>query len=267
MTLHARPVPNDQRVHRLRQGHVRAASAPLDGMWLCGLVPAARHVGLFQGDELVGYYCIDDDEQLLQFYVDDRCRVFAAEAFDAALERDQPQGAVVSTAEAEYLSFCFDRFDAFEVNALMYQHQYAAKSEQVPLVSLGDEQLDEAVVFAHATLGAPKAWLRGYYAGLISRGELYALRESATLVGLGESRGFQGLQPGYADLGVIIGREHRGRSLATRVLCSLVSLNEQRGLKSMCSTESSNLAARKAIGRAGFTACNRIIRFSSRSAP
>jgi len=260
MTVEFRPVPSLDPLEPLRRRFVEQATAPLDGMWLCGLAPAAAHVGLVFNKVLAGYYCLNDDGFLLQFYVDEAHRPQAIEVFKTVASQDAVCGAFASTAEPEYLSLCMDHFPHIEVNALMYQqHGPSAAGPPLGMKPLSAAELGEAVDFASTAIGAPKDWLRGYYEGLIAREELFGLREQDILVGLGENRGFAGLQPGYADLGVIIGQERRGRGLATRVLRDLVRANELRGLRSMCSTEANNVAAQTAIGRAGFVARNRIV--------
>ncbi len=260
MTVEFRPIPSLEPLEPLRRRYLQQATAPLDGMWLCGLVPAAAHVGFVLDDVLAGYYCVNDDGFLLQFHVDEALRPQAVDLFDTVATRDEVHGAFASTAEPEYLSLCVDHFPRIEVNALMYQQQHPLpESPPLGMSLLSHAHLEEAVVFASAAIGAPEDWLGGYYGGLIAREELFALREQDILVGLGESRGFAGLQPGYADLGVIVGQAQRGRGLATQILRDMVRTNEQRGLRSMCSTEARNTAARTAIGRAGFVPQHRIV--------
>lgn len=265
MTLIAQPLSDRHDIQPLRRRYVMGATAPLDGMWQCGLVPASTHTGLFHDDALVGYYSIDAQNLVLQFHLDASHRPRAADAFAALVDREKPDGAVVSTAEPDFLSLCLDHFPSFEVNALMYQHRgpAALEVERLALEPLTSTHLDEAVDFAHAALGAPTQWLREYYTGLLAREELFGTREHERLIGLGESRGFQGLQPGYADLGVIVAKTHRRRGLATRILGSLAHMNAERDLRPLCSTEPTNTGARRAIERAGFFARNRIVRFAA----
>ena len=53
----------------LKQQYIDQTTAPLDGMWLTGFVPMASHFGFYENQELVGYYCINNDGYLLQFYL------------------------------------------------------------------------------------------------------------------------------------------------------------------------------------------------------
>ena len=268
------PLNSIELLKDLKQRYLSQTTAPLDGMWLHGFVPAARHYAWCEHDELRGYLCVNDEGYLLQFFVDPRYRDHETALFESAVVRGESsagpiKGAFVSTAEPHPLSLCLDHYRAFEVNALMYQLDESmgaspqADRETIALERLVPGQLPLAVAFAMAEIGAPEQWVTGYYANLIERGELYGSWRGEQLVATGESRCRDEPQGPYADLGVIVARSCRGQGLATRVLATLVSANEREGVTSVCSTERGNRAAQKAIARVGFVAHNRILRFDA----
>ncbi len=151
----------------------------------------------------------------------------------------------------------------------MYQWdptQPVALKPVLPLREVSEAQMSEAIAFTVAAIGAPEAWLGSYYAKLIAFGELFGLWEGERLIAVGESRRADrvrndSVQTEYADLGVIVAESERGRGLATQILRDLVSSNQRDGFRSICSTERSNVAAQRAITRAGFFPPHRIIRF------
>ncbi len=254
----------------LKEGYIQQATAPLDGMWLTGFVPMASHFGFYESDELVGYCCVNDDGYLLQFYCDPNSACDPVEVFASLFQNaDQPAGKLagvfVSTAEPNVLTLCMDRFPRFEVNALMYQRHSSALEEPLDstptLLPMEPDQLLAAVEIAVQSIGAPDVWLRGYYASLIQLGELFGAWKDDRLIALGESRGYDDYQIGCADLGVLVSRDERGKGHATQVLLQLARYNEARGLTSICSTERNNIAAQKAIARAGFKPVHRIVQF------
>ena len=255
---------------KLKKQYVQQTTAPLDGMWLGGFVPMANHFGCYEGDELVGFFCVNDAGYLLQFLVNQNCQSQSSQLFETVLHGDDLpsgniKGAFVSTAEPYLLSLCLDCFSKFDVNALMYQLDggIREKSQEnaLSMTTVDSSQLSEAVDFAVASIGAPADWLTGYFTNLINRQELFGVWENGRLVATGESRGYDEYQTQYADVGVVVAESERGRGMATRVLRRLVAMNEAKGLKSICSTEKTNIAAQKAIGRAGFFASNRIVQF------
>ena len=262
-------IESAEQLSDFKQQYMRQTTAPLDGMWLCGFVPIASHYGLSLDGELIGFFCVNAEGYLLQFFVQSQYQRRSSELFEKIL-RTSPEpinGAFVSTAEPLYLSLCFDHFSGFKVNALMYQLDDASGANNaidgdLGLTEVAPGQLAETVEFAVAAIGAPAAWLESYYGNLISRQELFGVWENGHLVATGESRGYDEYQTSYADLGVIVAPSERGRGLATRVLKRLVAMNEAKGLKSICSTEKANRGAQIAISRAGFSDRNRIIQFN-----
>lgn len=257
----------------LKHLYMRQTTAPLDGMWLCGFVPAATHYGLYSEGDLNGFFCVNDEGYVLQFFVGPHYQRQSSVLFDSIVRRgDSPAGALkgafVSTAEPGSLSLCLDHLRLAGVNALMYELDAASGGVSkhhgesgLTLKLLTAAQLPEAVAFATAAIGAPQAWLTAYYGRLIERGELFGTWEGARLIATGESRGYDEFQVDCADLGVVVAESERGRGLATQILKDLASMNDSAGLKSICSTERENVAAQTAIVRAGFLARNRILQF------
>ena len=268
--IQIRKVESTEQLAVLKKRYIQEATAPLDGMWLCGFVPAAIHFGLFDDDALVGFFCLNEDGYMLQFLLTEFHQGQALEVFQWIVNGDNSlygtiKGSFVSTAEPHFLSLCFDCFSTFHVNALMYQLGSANQEnpKENALKPISSSHLSQAVDFAVDSIGAPAEWLNGYFLNLINRHELFGVWNNGQLVATGESRGYDEHQMDYADVGVIVAESERGKGLATQVLRELVFMNESNGLRSICSTEKTNVAAQKAIGRAGFIPRNRIIQFHS----
>lgn len=258
----------DELAH-LKEAYFRAAKSPLDGMWHMGFVPMAAHYGIYENQHLVGFCCVNDDGFLLQFYLKHKQQMVVNEVFSSIVngtcpEIGQVKGAFVSTAEPEYQSLCLDNSSECVVNAFMYQYdnvQWEHASEGIELTLAPVHQLDALVEFAVDAIGAPKEWLTGYYTNLINREELWFYSQAGVIIAAGECRRFDQYQTEYADLGMIVAPTHRNQGVATKVLSSLVKTAQQQGLKPICSTESENTAAQRAISKAGFMAPNRIVKF------
>ncbi len=273
--MNIEPIDELSPLAELKEAYVRQATAPLDGMWLTGFAPMASHFAFRVNDhELAGYCCVNDEGYMLQFFVAEAHQHLSSTIFATVTQdRDSPAGAIrgafVSTAEPRYFSLCLDAFPHFTVNALMYQRDATPSArpdaDDLPLRPVVPAELPQAIDFAVASIGAPIDWLRGYYGNLVRRQELFGVWADGELVATGESRGYDALQTAYVDVGVVVSPSERGKGLATRVLRKLVTHNETQGLKSICSTEEGNIAAQKAITRAGFFASNRIVRFEASS--
>ena len=253
----------------LKADYFKNSSAPLDGMWHFGFVAMAEHFGFYYDDVLVGYFCVNAEGYLLQFYLAPNSHTSTQDLFSLIAQQHSNaisgvKGAFVSTAEPEYMSLCLENSSVFKVNSLMYQHAGDTSSQQndsLALMLASEQQLTEFVEFAVDGIGAPAAWLTGYYGNLIKRKELFGYWQEGQLLASGECRLFDDFQINYADLGVIVAQPLRGQGIATAVLKNLAALALSKGLTSICSTESGNLAAQKAISNANFSSNNRIVQF------
>lgn len=269
--IEIKPLDSIDALQPLKLAYMEQVAAPLDGMWLQGFVPFARHYGLYADSTLVGFCCVNEEGYMLQFHLQPQYRDEAATTFSQLFTSgDAPtgtiNGAFASTAEPQYFSLCLDHFSNFTVNALMYQllHNAAADPARNPYMELTAadiDELDDLVDFVHRNLGASREWLTEYYTNLINRTEVFCHKNNGGLLAIGECRGYDEYQTTYVDLGVIVDQSARGRGLATKVLRQLVALSLNRGLTPICSTESGNIPAQKAISRAGFFAPHRIVRF------
>ena len=267
--IEIRKVSPVESLTQLKEEYLAQSIAPLDGMWIFGFVPMAQHFGFYDQGKLVGFCCINCDGYLLQFYFSPNSNYRAGDLFTLIVEQNSSvvgkvNGAFVSTAEPIYLCLCLDNYSTFNVNALMYQmKKKGSYSDQAPLPLIGavEEQLSQFVEFAKRSIGAPEEWVTGYYANLISRGELFGYWDGNQLIATGECRLFDKFQSEYADLGMVVAPSERGKGLATRVMSFLIAHARQQGLIPICSTEKSNIGAQKAISRAGLSAEHRIIRF------
>lgn len=264
--LEIKKIKHIEQLNELKVQYFLQASAPLDGMWHFGFVPMADHFGFYQENSLLGYCCINSEGYMLQFYLSPLSRILAADLFYSLTKQSHAligsiKGAFVSTAESAYLSLCLDQSASLKVNALMYQQGIPQQTRELLTMQLATEdQLTIFVAFSVANIAAPEQWLIGYFKQLIEREELFGYWNNGKLLASGECRVVDEFQCGYADLRMIVTESNRGKGIATRALQYLVEMAEKKGLKSICSTEIHNIAAQKAISRAGFITDNRIIK-------
>ncbi len=253
----------------LKEAYFNSAIAPLDGMWHFGFVPMAKHFGFYVKQSLVGFCCVNDESYLLQFYIEPNYHKFSQELFTLIAQQNssiigEVKGAFVSTSEPNYLALSLDNSASFKVNALMYQYNTKLTNNTAEIIEMQlacDKQLSEFVSFAVANISAPEQWLTQYYGNLIARKELFGYWFKGQLLAAGECRLFDQYQTEYADLGMIVAKSARGQGLAQKVLKYLTKHADNQGLKAICSTESSNIAAQKSITHAGFTSTHRIVQF------
>ncbi|MEX0300311.1 MAG: GNAT family N-acetyltransferase [Kordiimonas sp.] len=239
----------------------KQACAPLDGMWL-SFAAMAEHYFIAENDVNIGYYAINNEQKLLQFYVEPSHD--PKTVFQALLTSKTVRGAMVSTAEPEYLSLSLDHQASLSVNGLMYHFQDSAVIEKAIFPSganfklIIQEELETAIDFAHLALGADRNWLNGYYSDRIKGEELFGLWLNGALIAAGECRPSKE-QPAYADVGMVVSPSYRAKGLATNILRKLIQISREKGLKPICSTEFENIGAQKSIARSGFVSHHRIL--------
>jgi len=235
--------------------------APLDDMW-AAFAEAATAYALRIGEEEVGTCCLDDEKQLLRFYVRPGWQHRAEELLRFALEELAVTSLLVSTQDPGFLAPALDLVARSEPHTLFYAARVAAEVPPLDgLVLAQPADLERVVLFEEATLGAPRAFLEGYLRERLERGELWLHEEGRELLAVGELRRDR-QQPGIAQLGVIVAIPARGRGLAARLLAGLVARSRAEGLTAVCSTEVGNHPARRAIERAGFRPDHRLVRLT-----
>ena len=97
----------------------------------------------------------------------------------------------------------------------------------------------------------------GYTENLVNRQEIYMVKEADEIIATSECR-WSDTQPEIADVGIIVGKNHQGKGIATQVLQLQANRVIEAKRKPICSTTMDNIASQKAIKKAGFY-CSNII--------
>ena len=245
----------------MKQRYTASTTAALDGMWEI-FADMADHYAVCEGEKIVGYFAINDQQKLMQFYLPEASD--SIDIFHHVITKFNVNGAFVSTAEPAYLSLCLDRHKHITVNALMYHVGNAASLGEATFPSgcefrlVAKGELETAVAFALEAIGASEEWLTGYYGEHIAQEQLYGLWQNDKIIAAGELRKSASQKP-IADVGMVVSPQHRGGGIATNVLLHLRRLARESGLTAICSTENENIAAQKAITRAGFISHHRVL--------
>lgn len=249
----------------MRRAYLSTLTAPFDGMWEAFASMSHQRRILSAGDP-AGFFCVDDEGQILQFFIAPPFEPGAREIFTRVAAREEVKGAMVSTADPLFLGLCLDVHETVESHTFLYQDLPAehepAREEALTLEIVEASELAAIAELQRDSLPLdPGDWLHGYLENLIARGELFAARAEGEVLATGELR-VSDSQPPFADLGVITMRRHRQRGVASRVLRSLKQLSYERNLVPICSTTVDNVGAQRAIANAGFVSRHRISRFT-----
>lgn len=253
-----------------RRRYLDSTSAPLDGMWL-SFAAMSDHYSFLIDEQVCGYCAVNSENKLLQFHVDSGAD--GETFFQFVLNELKITAANVSSAEPPFLELCKTRSRGEHTLVDLMYHIPAGTLLERPHFPDGTDidqismsQLDSAVEFSVAALGADANWLKEYYIQRIGDGELFGLwiasgSQERQLIATGEFRPSQ-LQPQFADVGMIVAKLYRGQGIATNVLRWLIEKSRTSNKQPICSTSHDNRASQVAIERAGFAKYHEILQFS-----
>ncbi len=251
----------------LKNEYLSSLAGPLDGMWEVGFINTAPHWEIRFDSEVVGYFALNDEACLLQFYLLPGFTKYDRQICENVVEQNSITGAIAHTVDPAFLSLCLDFHDEVSVHTYLYEHQSKeiarhplAEGTAFRLIELSE--LNRTVAFQRACLGGEddlSEWLKGYSTNLISRKELFVLCRGDDWIGLGEYRKSDS-QVSIVDVGMMVDPDERGQRWATYILSLLVDKSETLGDHPICSTTVENIASQKAILGAGFVSRNRVLK-------
>ena len=200
---------------------------------------------------------MDDEKQLLRFHVREDRSTRAVELLGLVRDQLAISRVMVGTLDPFALAPALDLAASVRSHSYFFDHVCEPELEGLPGIALAPPDMQERIIaFEEEAIGAPRAFLEMYVGERIARRELYLHGEKGEIGAVGELRR-DPIQPGIAQLGVIVHPEARRRGLAGRMLTQLVHLARKEELHPICSTELTNTGARRAIERAGFRAHHR----------
>ena len=260
------PIPDSASIAPLKAAWLSGLTAPFDGMWETGFIDSSPHFHVRIDGNVAGYFVVNDEGVLLQFYLGPDHLAMGKEIFREVIGRDSMKSAIVQTIDPLFLSLCLDSHLNLSVHTYLYEHEMhieavhpASSGTELQVALL--ENLDRVNDFQIACLGGQeelRSWLQGYSSNLIGRSELFVLSSGSEWIGLGEYRKSD-TQENVVDVGVMVHPDHRGNKWAAYILSLLAEQGTADGHKVICSTTVENAASQKAIARAGFVSRNRIL--------
>ncbi|MEO8971600.1 MAG: GNAT family N-acetyltransferase [Ktedonobacteraceae bacterium] len=242
-------------IQHIRDDYLRTLVAPMDGMWESVVIAHATFWEIHDYERRIGYFCVDANNYLLRFHLFADYQVQAQEIFRWIVSNYGIQYAITSTIEPLYFSLCLD------LQVGITNHSYLFRDNKRIELSSGlnnsifrkaeKSELDDIVRFYQANTAGTGEWIEAFVKERHAREELFVLHERQTLVATGECIPSQKQVP-YADLGMIVAQEYRGRGLGSFMLTQLKKRCYEAGWRPICSCAADNHASKRAIEKAGF---------------
>lgn len=234
---------------------------PPDDMW-SAFADHADAAALMAGDRLIGNAALDTEGALHRFFMRSGFEHLSTSMLGELRGTRPVRSMIVSTGDPGALSTLLPVGRDPAPVALLYSHEAEPDGGVLDAVRTAtDADHERASAFVPAATGDPAGFIRPYLAERIADGELFIHEADDEILAVGERR-VDRRSVGYAHLGMIVGREHRGRGLGRSMMNSLVAMCGREQLTPLCSTEPDNVAAQRVIRRAGFRGRHTVFRLT-----
>lgn len=252
---------NTATVSNLRSQLYQKLTSPIDAMWEQLYIAYSQHYLIENNDKIWGYCCVNEEGCLVQMFLLEEYSSKMEEVITALIDSKLIISASLSSNEPISFNTCLALAKSIKANTFCFEHV------NIPIEV--DSTLDVALVTTD-DIPAVKAFLKaqvgmddtfGYTENLVSRKEIFMVKESGIIVATSECR-MSDSQPGVADLGIIVNSDFQGKGIATQVMKMQVNRVLKANRNPICSTTVDNVASRKAIEKSGFYCTNIIFDMS-----
>jgi GNAT superfamily N-acetyltransferase len=240
-------------------------TAPFDDMWTLGIIPAGKHYAI-QGDQghSVGYFVVDEENMLLQFYLDPIFRSKARSFLHALIGTLHLKGAYVGTNDPAAQIPLLEESTHTEVHTKLYRSCDPASSKcpalpNTPYALTGAtlDQLSDILRYTRDAVGDAED-MADYTKQLIESRGLFLIHNKGAIIGTGEIRQ-DPFDASYLHVGVTVAKLFRNTGIGSHILSEMRAIASKSGKIALCSTESTNFSAQKAIEKSGFYAHHLIL--------
>jgi len=249
-------------IKRMTHDYYKYLLAPMDDMWEKSIIFVADYYKISVGTKDVGYFCLNDNNDIVQFYIKNQYLKKAKEIFEYLLVEMKINKAYVSTLEPRFYNLCLDHNKGIKTHTYLYKDMFKVNStnpiKNAKFNLATDDEYLEVLNYERKNIGLEGDWVGPYYEKLIEKQELYLLRVKNEIIGTGELRPSES-NKSYANVGVTVGTDYRRQAVASFILSYLKDMCYKREIIAICSTTVDNIGSQKAIEKAGLYAYHRVV--------
>ncbi len=262
---------NSGELAELKTEYLQTLSAPLDAYWEGALIGLSDHYELQVDGDRAGFYCLNNDKQLVAFFLTRDFVAMGRPALDFVVAEHGVAVALAGTNDPFFLSLCLDIAVGCRVHTLLFEDNHKVSPELDGFAQLSFDLATEddfTDVFKHycaasgsmdtESIEAGFEDIKGYIRSTMGDHSIFVLRDGADLIATSECRISQTQKP-HADLGMIVAAEHRRKGVGNYILARAKEFCYEQDAKPICSCEAENIGSRKAIAKAGFVSRHRIV--------
>jgi GNAT superfamily N-acetyltransferase len=254
----------------LKTGHLKALTAPLDAYWEEALIGFSDHYEISVDGVRAGYYCLNDEGQMVAFYLSPEFADHGKDALGWVIERHKVPAAFAGSNDPYFHSLCVDMAKNVKVHTLLFEDvvdsQGSVKQQDgLSFEAAGEEDFQSVLEhyvsasgsFDTESVDAGFEGLKGYVRSVMNDHRIFLLKDGSELLATSECRISKTQKP-YADVGMIVAEDHRRKGLGSYILAKTREFCRDRDVMPICSCEEGNIGSRKAILNAGFVSTNHI---------
>jgi GNAT superfamily N-acetyltransferase len=223
------------------------------------MVKKSRHYTIALNSTIAGYFCVNSDKVLCEFYLDDSALLFAQEIFRFLLEKNYFVAADCKSFDHLLMSLCFDYQKKISCMGYMFRDfvnvDYSlGKYENLLFCYAKPEDTDKIYDMSG------DFFEREELEDNINRKEVFILYSNDILLGAGIC---QKVLPGlnYNDIGMVVAENHRNKGIGTFIIAKLKEYCIDHDSIPICGCWYYNYASKRALEKAGFIAKHRLIRY------
>lgn len=236
-------------------------TAPMDDMWEHGIIPKGDYYEIVS-DKRIGYFVLDNNSALLQFYVRKTYGDVLSQVFKDCLKNYSIEHALVSTYDPIFLSLCMEESRNIEINSILYRGINTGiikkPLDAIEAIYAHESDFDAVIKYHEDKVDITGEWLLEYCRNLISKGGLVLYKIGADIIGTGEMR-VSISSPEFCNVGMTVDKDLRRKGIGSYILSDIKVMANEKSLKVICSTSIDNVASQKTILKSGFFPYNRIL--------
>lgn len=243
---------------RLKQEWLQTLHSAQDGMWET-FRDQAEHWAIKDEQTIIGYACINEDHQLIQFYLSPLYHARGAAIFQEFIQTLEIQTAIVGTNNPVFASMALNFVKNIRIHTYLFRDNTAVTiPEKEGRLHQGQTaDLSRMVAFYIHSIGAPEDWLNNYLGARIQVGEIFYFENNDSIIGVCEVRKSP-TNPTVADIGMAIAPKFRKQGYGTYLLHQAKLIAQELGKKPICSCEKENLGSFKSISNSGFISLSQL---------
>lgn len=249
-------------IKNIVEEYYKDITAPIDDMWENAIIGISDYYKVMRDSEVLGYFCLNQEGTLLQYFIRDEFISKSKEIFKYILEQYNIPKGFIGTNDIKSLALFLDFNKKVCTHTFLYKDiertDIISPIKGIKILTATEEDLQKVMDYHINSLNMKGRWIKPYCSGLIAKGQIILFIKNQKIIGIGEKRRSE-TQEKYAHLGVTVAKEYRSKGVGSFILSYLKKECYRNRMIPICSTSIDNVASQKTIMKAGFFAYHRIL--------